>query len=433
MLAGSHMSCDVKLGRVCLALLVLLAPNAAAGYSVLAHESLIDAAWKREISPLIQARFPATVAADLDRARAYAYGGSLIQDLGYYPFGNKFFGNLLHYVRSGDFVEALLRDARDPNEYAFALGALAHYAADNVGHPEAVNLSVPIVFPKLRRKYGDRVTYVQAPAQHIITEFSFDVIETAGGAYLPDAYRAFVGFEVAKPLLERAFREIYGLDISDVFADEDLAISTYRYSVSQLFPALTREAWKSKRDEIEKLTPGVEERAFLFVYRRSDYERAYGTTYRKPGVLTRILSFLYRLVPKIGPLKPLRIQPLTPQSEQLFEESVGHARERYHAGLQQVRDGPLALRNTNFDTGELARHGDYPLADETYAELVKRLASRNTPSSEGLRRNLIAFYGSNPVPTGAQERKHWKEIRRNLDVILGSQPVPRGGFEPSSL
>jgi hypothetical protein len=188
---------------------------------------------------------------------------------------------------------------------------------------------------------------------------------------------------------------------------------------------LTREAWKSKRDQIEKLTPGVEERAFLFVYRRSDYERAYGTTYRKPGVLTRILSFLYRLVPKIGPLKPLRIQPLTRQSEQLFEESVAHARERYHDGLQQVRDGALTLSNTNFDTGKLARHGDYPLADETYAELVKRLASRNTPSSEGLRRNLIAFYGSNPVPTGAQERKHWKETRRNLDVILGSQPVPR--------
>lgn len=426
------MSSCAKLVRVLLvpfiaAVAILLAPRAAFAYSVLAHESLIDAAWERELRPMIHARYPSADAATLDEARAYAYGGSLIQDLGYYPFGNKFFSNLLHYVRSGDFVEVLLRDARDPGEYAFALGALAHYASDNVGHPDAVNLSVPIIFPKLRQKYGDRVTYVEAPTEHIITEFSFDVVETAGGAYVPAAYHRFIGFEVAKPLLERAFLETYGIEMKDVFADEDLAIGTYRYSVSQLFPALTREAWKTRREEIEKRTPGIGENGFLFAYTRQDYEKAYGTSYQKPGLVARFLAFLYKLVPKIGPLKPLTIKPLTPESAKLFEQSVELARARFHAALQQVREGTVQLRNTDFDTGKPARHGEYRLADDTYAELVHRLSSSKNSASapDGIRQNVLAFYGPqpSPAPGNKKDRKHWRDIERDLERVTSPRPA----------
>jgi hypothetical protein len=55
--------------------------------------------------------------------------------MGYYPHGSLFFSDLTHYVRSGDFVLALLRDAIDVYGCALALGALAHYAADNEDHP----------------------------------------------------------------------------------------------------------------------------------------------------------------------------------------------------------------------------------------------------------------------------------------------------------
>src|SRR5438045_291954 len=134
-------------------LLLFAAPRTAAAYSVLAHEATVDALWDRGIRPLLQQRFPRATRDEIVAARAYAYGGSVIQDLGYYPFGSHFFSNLVHYVRSGEFVEALVREARDPNEYAFALGALAHYAADNAGHPEAVNLAVPLMYPKLRAKF----------------------------------------------------------------------------------------------------------------------------------------------------------------------------------------------------------------------------------------------------------------------------------------
>src|SRR3981081_4518813 len=120
-------------------------------YSVLTHEQVIDLLWKDDLIPLLKNRFPAVTDDDLKKAHAFAYGGSMVQDMGYYPFGNKYFSDLVHYVRTGDFVLALLQDSSDVNEYAFALGALAHYSADNCGHP-TINRVVAITFPKLRTK-----------------------------------------------------------------------------------------------------------------------------------------------------------------------------------------------------------------------------------------------------------------------------------------
>lgn len=259
--------------------LLLRVPDASA-YSVLAHEANIDALWDSGIRPLLIRRYPRTTREELLTARGFAYGGSVIQDLGYYPFGSRFFSNLLHYVRSGDFVAAMIRDAHDVNEYAFALGALAHYAADNTGHPEAVNRSVPLLFPKLRAKYGDRVTYAQSPASHVITEFSFDIVQVAGGGYAPEAYHSFIGFQVPKPVLERAFKETYGLDVTAALPNEDLALSSYRRAISELIPAITRAAWREKKDEIAKLTPAVKEDRFIYRYPRTEYRESSGPTTR---------------------------------------------------------------------------------------------------------------------------------------------------------
>ena len=363
-----------RLALVCLAALTgPLLPRDAAAYSVLSHEANVDALWETHIMPLLRQRYPATSREDLDRARAFAYGGSVIQDLGYYPFGSHFFSNLLHYVNTGDFVQTMIRDAADVNEYAFALGALAHYTADNTGHPEAVNRSVPMIYPKLRRKYGDRVTYAESPARHVIVEFSFDVVQAAAGAYLPDAYHSFVGFEVAKPLLERAFRETYGVEVHEVFGDADLAIATYRFALSQLIPEITRTAWNSKKEEIRKLTPSVDQNAFIYRYTRRQYEREYGKRYRKPGFLARVLIFVYRILPKIGPLRPLSFQAPTSETEALFAESFRDTRARYASALEDLRAGHLTLTNTNFDTGRPSRPEEYALADQTVAELAKRV------------------------------------------------------------
>jgi len=251
----------------------------------------------------------------LTQAHAYAYGGCIIQDLGYYPFGSKFFSDLTHYVRVGDFILNMIRDSQDLNEYAFALGALSHYAADNNGHPMAVNLAVPMFYPKLGLKFGKTVTYADDPFSHSKTEFAFDVFQAAKGRYASAAYKQFVGFEVAKPLLGRAFENTYGLRLGRVFMSVDLAIGSYRRAVGSILPALTRVAWQIKKQEIRKDAPSVTRKTFLFNLSRSSYEKNWGNTYKQPGIRSKILAFLFRILPKVGPLRPLDFKRLTPEIE----------------------------------------------------------------------------------------------------------------------
>src|SRR3954471_15185665 len=131
---------------------IIFCTGTARSYSVLTHQELIDLAWNDSIQPLLLAKFPGATDAQLVEAHAYAYGGCAIQDMGYYPFGKQFFSDLTHYVRSGDFVVWLFRNAHTIDELAFAIGALSHYIGDSIGHSMAVNWSVPIYFPKLRAK-----------------------------------------------------------------------------------------------------------------------------------------------------------------------------------------------------------------------------------------------------------------------------------------
>ena len=403
-------------------LLTLTCAPGARAYSVLAHEANIDALWEPAIRPLLARRFPHATPQQILDARAYAYGGSVIQDLGYYPFGSHFFSNLLHYVRSGDFVETMIRDARDVNEYAFALGALGHYTSDNTGHPEGVNKAVALMYPKLRQKFGPVVTYVDSPAHHVIVEFSFDIVQAATGAYAPDAYHRFIGFQVATPLLERAFRETYAIEMKDVFTDSELAISTYRHAVSELIPELTRAAWRDKHEEIARLRPGIDERSFVYTFTRRQYEREFGADYQRPGYFARFVALVYRVVPKIGPLKPLSFKAPTPEAQKLFEESFKDTRARYGAALDAAARGRIDLANTDFDTGKPTRHGEYALADETYAELLHRLAKSELGGvSTPLRKDIVAFYAAAPAQTlSRKERRHGEEIRKDLAALKGA-------------
>jgi hypothetical protein len=405
---------------------LLAAPSGAAAYSVLAHEAMIDAAWEGQLAPLLRHRFPGTSAAALREARAYAYGGSLIQDLGYYPFGSRFFSSLAHYVRSGDFVAALIREARDVNEYAFALGALAHYASDNLGHSIAVNRAVPMIFPKLRAEHGPQVLYVDSPSRHVMVEFAFDVVQVGRGAFKSDAYQNLIGFEVAVSVLERAFRDVYGLELRDVFGDTDLAIGTYRYAVSQLIPDMTRLAWREKRDEILAATPGVTERDVVYTMARRQYEAAFGTTYRKPGFLARFAVMVFKIIPKFGPFKPLAFEPLTPETERMFGRSFAASQNRYGTWLRMLRTGPLTLSDTDLDTGERPVRGVNPLADETYADLLAELAGRNFAGvPPALRRNVNEYYASASAAREASRkvRKQEREAARHLAALNGSAPA----------
>ena len=378
-------------------IVTLAAPSTAPAYSVLTHEAMIDAAWDASIKPLLLARFPGTTEAALNQARAFAYGGCVFHDLGYYPFGSRFFSNLLHYVRSGDFIESLIRNATDVNEYAFAIGALAHYAADNNGHSIATNRAVPLMYPKLRAKFGDDIPYDKAPKQHIMVEFAFDVLHVAAGTYAPQSYHQFIGFEIAEPLLERAFLDTYAIEMGDLFMDRSLAVGTFRHAVGSTIPEMTKVAWKHKREEIEKLTPGVTQHAFVFSLPRREYERQFGHDYAKPRGVARVLGWLYHLVPKIGPFRALAFEVPTPEAEQLFLESFAATKADFVRELGAIRSGRSSMADTNFDVGRPLPRGAYALADETYDELYTKLSDRKFAGvSAGLRADLRRHFAADP-------------------------------------
>ena len=90
----------------CLFFICQLASWKLRAYAVLSHEAIIDSAWDANIRPLLLKRFPNATPEEMKEAHGYAYGGVIIQDMGYYPHGSKFFSDLTHYVRSGDFVSA---------------------------------------------------------------------------------------------------------------------------------------------------------------------------------------------------------------------------------------------------------------------------------------------------------------------------------------
>ena len=416
---------------------MLLSEQTLSSYSVLAHEGMVDAAWDSGIVPALGQRFGRLTSSQLAEARAYAYGGSLIQDLGYYPFGSHLLTNLTHYVRSGDFVKALIADATDANEYAFALGALAHYNSDCAGHPLAVNRTVPLMYPKVRAKVGPEALYVDSPARHIMVEFAFDVLQVAQGAYAAQAYHDRIGFRVSKPLLERAVRETYSLELADLLSNVDLAIGTYRRAVGTTIPELTRIAWREKRDEIEKRTPGTTEQAFVFALSTRDYEQQFGKDYRKPGLLARVLAFVLKIVPKVGPMRPLAFEPLTPEAEKLFVESAAAARARYRNALQSLRAGRLTLPNTDFDTGQPVKAGENRLADETFADLLHRHARRGfVDVPPQLRRQLTEFF-STPARASSLSRTRAARVREELNALnrrsdqisrrFASESHPRAG------
>jgi hypothetical protein len=407
--------------------LVFPAPSLA--YAVLAHEANIDAAWETHLKPLLLARFPGATEEQLSEAQAYAYGGSIIQDMGYYPYGSHFFSDLTHYVRSGDFVQALLRDARNLDEYGFALGALAHYAADNDGHRLATNRAVPILYTNLKKKYGDTVSYEKDPLAHTKTEFGFDVLEVAQESYAPDGYHDFIGFEISQELLDRAFAETYGLQVKDILLDEEKALNSYRHAVSKTIPTATKVAWSLKQDEIKADLPGMTKKKFRYNLSKANYEREWGKNYDKPTFGQRFLAFLYRLIPKFGPLKVLQFKTPTPETQRMFRGSFNATLDQYRRLIDDLRAGQLNLPNDNFDVGEATGPGVYVLNDKAHATLLEKLSEQKFAGvSADLKNEILQFFSDPDAPYAMKnDAKAWATVQEQL-ALLKAAPV---GVQPA--
>jgi len=307
------------------------------------------------------------------------------------------------------------------DEYAFALGSLAHYSADAHGHSIAVNPSVAIQYPKLRRKYGNVVTYEDDPTAHIRVEFSFDVLEVARQNYAPQSYHDFIGFNVSKTVLKRAFHDTYSLELDDVFSDLDLALSTFRFAVSALIPEITRVAWNNNKSELIKAHPGITRRQFVYNLSRASYRKEWDGKYSRPGIGARFLGFLVRILPKIGPLKALSFKPPTPQMDKLFQDSFDQTLNAYRALLNGQRNSQLVLANMDFDTGKPTKPTEYRMADDAYGQLAEKLAEKPPAAVDpSIRQEVLAYFQDRNLPYAIKRKpKEWKETVVALDKLKG--------------
>jgi hypothetical protein len=414
----------------------VLLPRPAFSYSVLTHEELIDLAWNDSIRPLLLARFPNATEAQLLEAHAYAYGGSAIQDMGYYPFGKPFFSNLTHYVRSGDFIAYLFRDARNINEYAFAIGALSHYVGDSVGHSIAVNPSTAIEFPKLKSKYGPSVTYDESPHGHIRTEFAFDIDQLANREFAPQAYLRAIGFKVPRSALERAFINTYGIGSHEIIGRAHSALHSYRTSVRTFISAFAEAELVLHRHQFPRQPNDENYRLFSQQVARTSYNRHWARTFKGPGVTAHLLAVVVFILPKVGPISDLAIKFPTPETEEWYLKSVNRSVDVYRDLLDKMRQGvdsPLSLANLDLDTGNITKPGTYPLTDETYARLLGRLTAKPERIVPALLKNNILEYYSDPNAPIATKRnqKAWKHLTAQLETLNEMNVGPPEEWSPT--
>ncbi|MBV8052641.1 MAG: zinc dependent phospholipase C family protein [Acidobacteriaceae bacterium] len=414
----------IKVLSASLFLATLMSPAIALGYGVLSHEEIVDICWESDIRPALVKHFPNASDAELKQAHAYAYGGSVIQDIGYYPFGSHEFTNYLHYVRSGDFVANMLRDATNLNEYAFALGALSHYAADSWGHP-AVNAGVGAEYPRLRAKYGPIVTYEDDHEAHLETEFSFDVVQVAKKRYLSKQYHDFIGFQVPQDLITRSFLDTYGVKSSEFLKTPGLAIGTYRFGVSRVIPEMTQVAITSRQIDLPQEKNDQARQQFLYHLSRADYEREFGSDYRGPGLFARILGFLlHHLIPRFGPFKALSFKDPTSATEDEYFKSLDNVVSEYHRLVRQVENGDYKIPDRNLDVGDPTKAGKYELADQAYDDLLRRLAKdKFTHLTPDLKSNIVAYFASGSARDKLSRHK-WKQTKNALAKLKEQQSSP---------
>ena len=366
-------------------------------YSVLTHQAIIDVNWDKVLLPLLKQKFPDSSNDAFREAHAYVYGGAVVPDMGYYPFGSKLFTNLIHYVRSGDFVTTVLNEAKGLYEYAFALGMLCHWYADVYGHPIGINTSVPLIYPKLKLKFGDTVTFAENHVSHLRTEFSFDVLQTARGNYASTAYHDFIGFKVSEPLLQKAFKETYGLEVNELFGNLSKAVGRFRFTIMHLFPFMTKAAWAYKKGEIQKVQPTATSRNFIFRMHQKNSRHRFEKMER-PGFFAHVLAVFIHIVPKWGLLKVIKFKDPGPEAEKKFIASFDTVTVHYAESIMLLHQHAVhALHpvNVDFDTGIKTKEGEYALADKAYCDLLIKLKQKHFETvSPSLKKNILSFYAT---------------------------------------
>jgi hypothetical protein len=411
-------------------LALLLTATPAVPYSVQSHQELIDLAWKQSIRPLLLKQYPSLTDAQLQEAHAYAYGGCAIQDFGYYPFGNAFFSDLTHYVRSGDFVLSLLHNANTPNELAFAIGSLSHYIGDAIGHNYAINHAVPVEFPALQKKYGAVVNYAQDPKAHVRTEFAFDVNQLSKKRFAPSAYTRYVGLEVPMPLLRTAFFETYGLKLPDIIGSKQTSIRIYRYAVRRFLPNIARAETILHKKNFPADTPSPELDTLAKDLAQASADNNWEAYRKNPGFRSHLYAGFIYILPKIGTLKLLAIKGPNQQTEDLYIKSVNRSIRALRLILTNFDNSDRYIFNRDLDTGLVVKPGDYPLTDRTYAKLLTMITSNpNNVVPTQLKHDLVGYYADPQAPIiTRKDPEKWAQVQANLKTLATMKTI--GELDP---
>jgi Zinc dependent phospholipase C len=413
-----------------LLLCLLFVCRPAGAYSLLTHEQLIDLTWQSSIVPLIRSRYPNITPEQVEQARSYAYAGSVIQDIGYYPFGDPFVSNLTHYVRSGDFIVFLFREAKDANQLAFAVGALSHYIGDNIGHSMATNRSVPIEFPKLAAKYGPVVTYGENEHAHVQTEFAFDINEIAHRRFAPVHYLRHVGLNIPTQQLAAAFYDTYGL--SEDFSkarSRRVNVGGFRFAVRSFIPRVAYAVTLLHRSRMPADSMGPELQKLLSEVARVEAENNWDQYRKKAGIGTYALAGFIFIVPKIGPLKLVAIKGPTASTEEEYVRSVNLSTDALSSTMTRLGTPHQTLANRDLDTGAPVHPGSYRLTDDTYAKLVHRLAADpNHSVPPGLKGDILNYYADPSAPIHTKKNaKKWAQLQAELKTLqtmpVSTQPI----------
>jgi len=467
------MSVRARLALVLLVFCFLTPAPPAGAYSLLTHEQLIDLTWQTSIVPLLLSRYPTLTPAEIEHARAYAYGGCVIQDIGYYPFGDPFFSNLTHYVRTGDFVVNLFRNAGNADELAFAVGALSHYIGDSIGHAEATNLAVPVQFPKLAAKYGSNVNYAEGEHQHVQTEFAFDIDEIAQGRFAPVHYLRHVGLQLPTKQLALAFYQTYGLreDFTDT-RHSRINVRAYRFAVHGFIPQVAYSTTLLHRKHEPVDTPSPDLQRLTAEIAKVAAANDWAAYRHKPGIGTYTLAGLLYILPKIGPIKLVAVKGPTQQTNADYIHSVlastdalTYALRRFtpppppsptaaiaaaadsqaapapsdtvpakplpfSAAAHQLTDPRHPLVNRDLDTGMPVQPSGYRLTDDTYATLLHRLTQTPTNTiPPGIKRDILAYYANLDLPFSTKkDPATWETLQKDLTTLqsmpTSTDPLP---------
>jgi hypothetical protein len=409
---------------------MLLACQPAGAYSLLTHEQLIDLTWQSSIEPLLRSRYPGITAEQLEEARSYAYGGCVIQDIGYYPFGDPFASDLTHYVRSGDFIVHLFRDAKDANQLAFAVGALSHYIGDNIGHSMAVNRAVPVEFPKLGAKYGPVVAYAQDKRAHVQTEFAFDINEIAHHHFAPVHYLRHVGLNVPTQQLAAAYYETYGLseDFSKARTSR-INVRGFRFAVRSFIPRVAYAITLLHRSHMPADPMGPDSQKLDSEVAQIAAENNWDKYRKKAGIGTYSLAGFIYILPKIGPLKLAAIKGPTAATEEEYVRSVNLSTDALSSAIGRLVKPHQTLPNRDLDTGSPVRPGGYRLTDDTYAKLLHRLVEDpHHTIPPGLKADIQNYYADPNAPIRTKKNPtQWAQVQSELQTLqtmpVSNQPI----------